>query len=124
MVRLRFLMSAVFSLIAAAIVSGSMVEGGGSSTAESRRRGGRAASLWARSIGSSLASIESKLDMILEAQAKDAVGKAVADLHARVMKMEATPIAPTTGGASGGARVSARKGVVDWPADMNAPEMG
>ena len=72
-----------------------------------------------------LASLEEKVDRLLDAQAKDAVGKALEGLQARVTKMEATPTAPLTGGSGGDARADARKGAdVDWPSDMNAPEKG
>jgi len=72
-----------------------------------------------------LGALDEKLDRLLETQAKDAVGKALGELQARVTKMEAVPVAPSTGGSGGGARANARKGVdVDWPSDLNAPEKG
>lgn len=72
-----------------------------------------------------LGSLEEKIDRLFDAQAKDAVGKALGELQVRVTKMEATPVAPSTGGSGGDARAEARKGAdVDWPSDMNAPEKG
>lgn len=65
-----------------------------------------------------LVSIEGKLDQLLQSQAKDAVGKALGELQTRITKMETAPVAPSTGGASGGARADARKEVV-WPQDLN-----